>query len=188
MEDDLTLDVMRQRMETLKKDIADGVHELNHKVVKNRDWEEIRIPDYNCTAIDFQRELNEQRVKAMMVEEMTRQLNESSLDWLNRIHQGPVGAGHSQNQYNQRYYGGTTSVPSNHTSVPSNHTRVFSTGQNVGISIEALKHNFEMYELALEMISDLDRLSSAEYEKKYGKDADCDPYVIAHKVRHPGDE
>lgn len=28
-------------------------------------------------------------------------------------------------------------------------------------------------------IADLGKLSSAEYEEKYGKDAECDPYVIA---------
>lgn len=35
---------------------------------------------------------------------------------------------------------------------------------------------------ALQQIIDCDRMSSDEYEKKYGKDVDYDPYVIAKKA------
>jgi len=35
---------------------------------------------------------------------------------------------------------------------------------------------------ALKKIRDLDSLSSEEYAKKYGEDADSDPYVIAEKA------
>lgn len=47
-----------------------------------------------------------------------------------------------------------------------------------GMGVDELKRCHS----AIKQIIDADRLSSGEYEKKYGPDVDYDPYIIAYKA------